>query len=203
MKELDFTPEWYVKALADREGTGLRLGGFIILGVLLIVAGLESGRQTRAATQKLQEVQGAYDVQSPMLKRLEELKNEQAHWMNNAKVLADVSGGFVVADIFTELSHLMPRSLTLREVYLHKSPRVIFAGKAADEKDDELTEEAEATVFEVAGWAASGSEIGTFVRRMSESPLFYDVSLRYERPETIYGKSVVEFRVVSRMAQFE
>ncbi len=202
MKELDFTPEWYVKALADREGTRLRLGGFIILGVLLIVAGLESARQTWAATRKLQEVQGAYDVQSPMLKRLEELRSEQTHWMNNAKVLADVGGGVVVADIFTELSHLMPRSLTLREVYLNKSPRVIFGSNSATEEEESLTEK-KATVLEVAGWAASGSEIGTFVRCMADSPLFYDVSLRYERPETIYGKSVVEFRVVCRMAQFE
>jgi hypothetical protein len=45
--------------------------------------------------------------------------------------------------------------------------------------------------------------VGAFVSRLSQSPLFADVTLRFQRPEDLGGMRIVSFEIVCTMPAFK
>ncbi len=201
MKDVDFRPSWYIKILADREGSRFRVSGFVVLGCLLLVASYESVHHTQASMDQLQELHGIYQSQDGLMSELDRLELENRVWTQSAAILTDVGSGVTVSGLLAEISHLMPRQMSLREVTMARPSRVAAIDPNAT-SDSEKEQKETMGAFEIAGWAESGTAIGYFVSRLAQSDLFYDVVLRYQRPETVYGKDVVEFRLVCRMLDF-
>ena len=202
MKDVDFTPEWYAKSLAERKGSRNRVAGLAVLAVLVLACSCQSTSQTRAAALALERLQHSYEAQQGMIAQLDALAESNAQHAKDARILADVSGGLAVDSLLVELSHLMPRALSMRAIYLQRAPRIGFAPSEGEEAEAE-EQEPPATTLEITGWAASGTEIGSLVSRLAASELFYDVTLRYERPETVSDRRVVEFLVECRVPEFE
>ena len=202
MKDVDFTPEWYAKSLVERKGSRNRVAGLALLAVLVLAWSCQSTSRTCAAALALERLQHSYEAQRGMIAQLDALAESHAQHAEDARLLADVSGGLTVDNLLVELSHLMPRALSMRAIYLQRSPRIGFPPPEGEEAEAE-EQEPPATTLEITGWAASGTEIGSLVSRLAASELFDDVTLRYERPETVYDRRVVEFLVECRVPEFE
>ena len=202
MKDIDFTPDWYVEQVGEQQSVRRRLAGLVLVIVLVLVWSYQSSSRTRAVAMTLEHLQHSHGAQAEMMAQLDALEGANAQGSVNARLLTAVGGGLTVSGLLTELSHLMPRTVSIRSLYLQKAPRIHFP-PADERKAKEEPEEPPATALEITGWASTGSEIGTLVSRMSASELFYDVALKYERPETVSGRKVVEFLVVCRMPEFE
>jgi len=204
MKDVDFTPEWYAKSLAERKGSRNRVAGLAVLAVLVLAWSCQSTSRTSAAALSLERLQHSYEAQRGMIAQLDALVQSNAQHAKDARLLADVSGGLAVDNLLVELSHLMPRALSMRAIYLQRAPRIGFSPIEGEEAEAEAKEqEPPATTLEITGWAASGTEIGTLVSRLAASELFYAVTLRYERPEIVFDRRVVEFLVECRVPEFE
>jgi Tfp pilus assembly protein PilN len=202
MINVDFTPTWYIESLAERKGARFRVIGFIAVAALVVAWSYDTASRTRAATDDLRQLQTSYDAQTHLIEQADAFQQEAAVHAEQARLLNELKGGVIAGDILTELTHLMPDDLTLRGISYMRAPRFVQSD-GTETPTEPAGKTQEMSSLELKGWAASGMEIGRFVRRLSDSPLFEDVTLRFERPEVLGPLRVVEFLVVCRMPEFE
>lgn len=200
MREVDFTPEWYANSLIERAGARVHLGGFVAVIALLVVWSVDSTARSRADVRAVSTLESAMGAQDAMIARIDQINREIDAQQRDIDLLNDLRGGVTAANVMTELSHLMPPSMNLRSLLLDRSSRLPLP---VDKLAEGMAKLPERTMLEVTGWAASGEEIGNLVSGMSESPLFTDVSLDYEREETVEQRRVVAFKIECTMPQFE
>jgi len=200
MREVDFRPDCYVLALAERAGARVHVSGFIVMACLLLVWWADATSRGSAATVAVAQLADAVAVQDPMVAHLGRLNREIEVRRRDHRLLVELSGGLPTSDVLAEIAHLAPPSLSLRTLVLERSPRVVPVGNV-DAKV--LARLPKRTTLELTGWAASGEDIANLVSGMANSPLFTEVSLGYERSETVEDRLVVAFQVVCHMPQFE
>jgi hypothetical protein len=208
MKEIDFTPQWYVQTLAEQRGSWTRVIALSVLAVLLLIAARETTGLTQSAVADLQRLEQAQAAQTLLSSRLDALEAERAEVNRKEQVLKTVGGGVKNWQLMTELSQMMPRSLSLRSLTVRAAARVAPPSDEEDKQEKAKAKtETEDTpllgVVQMSGWASSGAEVGGFVSRLSQSPLFTDVTLRYQRPEDLGGTQIVSFEVICTMPAFE
>lgn len=208
MREIDFTPISYAQSLKEHKGEGIRLGGLIVIGVLIAVWTYDTASRTEAAAVELGELKQSYEVQQRAAQQLEVMEEASVAKARYAGILADVGGGVRAAEIVAELSHLLPKSSSIRRLRLEKMPRV--APAPDDEDDRKMSRSASAeedeeppTELTITGWSPTGAEVGRIVQRLSRSALFEEVALQYQRTVSIEDRSVVEFQVTCVMPEFE
>jgi hypothetical protein len=135
-----------------------------------------------------------------MIAQLEQLDARVAKERKDLTLLRDLSGGVPTSAVVSELSQLMPAAMSIRAMMLTRTPR-FGPSESIDAKRMEAFPKR--TTLDIEGWAASGEDIGNLVSGMSDSPLFEDVALDYEHPQDLGGRSVVAFKVVCHMPDFE
>jgi hypothetical protein len=205
MINVDFTPQWYVDSLAERKGARFRVTGFVAVAALVVVWSYDTTLRTRAATHELRQLQLSYDSQTPLIEQAETLQRGAKAHADQAALLKELEGGVVAGDVLAEITHLMPGDMSLRGIAYKRVPRFVISPTKDDPTGEARAEDDAQTKsnLELTGWATSGMEIGRFVRRLSDSPLFEDVTLRYERPEIVGRQRVVEFLLVCGLPEFE
>lgn len=202
MKEIDFTPQWYVQIRRERSGAGLRASGMIIIGVLVSLWYFESTALTRAAVRDLRQLQDSQQHQRGVAQWMDKLNAEMVLVRRNQALLDDLGGGVAAADLIAELSRQMPASLWLGQAMWRKAPRVL--------PEDPNTASAnlardvpKATTLELSGWGLTGADVGAFVTRLKASPLFTSVNLKFERTEKLDERDVLAFLIECQMPEFE
>ncbi len=205
MKAIDFRPAWYVSSLAERRSARLRTLGITVICILLLGSAFEWTGRTSAASSAVESLQVSLDAQAAVDARIQTLEEQEAALKRQADLLAEADGGVKVNHVLAELSHLMPRTLSLRTLALRRTLRIQRA--EAKDKREEKQADPQATKgvnqLDMVGWASSGAEIATFVRRLADSELFDNVTLRFQRPETYLDQPIVEFQVLCTMPEFE
>jgi hypothetical protein len=205
MKEIDFTPDWYVQMRQERTGAGLRASGMIVIGVLVSIWYFQSTAQTRAAVRDLRQLQNAQQHQRGVAQWMDELNAEMVLLRRNQTLLDDLGGGMAAADLVAELSRQMPTSLWLGQTMWRKTPRVLPKGKdnPSPSAQGAAGDLPAATTLELSGWALSGADVGAFVTRLNASPLFSAVNLKFERTEKLNDRDVLAFLIECQMPEFE
>ncbi|MCB9865263.1 MAG: PilN domain-containing protein [Phycisphaerales bacterium] len=204
---MDFRPDWYVASLAERAGARLHVSGLIAVACLLVVWWADATARSRADTVAVAKLATALEAQDPMVAQMNRLDQEVSRRQSDLALWHNLDGGLPVAALLAEISHLAPPSLTLRAMVLDRPPRmapqVTVASKAAGKPVEKTPPAPTESVLELTGWAASGQDIANFVSGMSASPLFAEVTLGYERSETVAQRVVVAFKIVCVMPEFE
>lgn len=208
MKEIDFTPQWYQDSLRERGGAGLRVAGLAIIAVGVLFWYVQSSRDANGAQAQLRNLQQAALAQQVLLERMDGEHRQLAAAKLRQAILEDVGGGVTAAELVAEISRLMPATLSFREVVLRKVPRFELSPVQTPAPGTLRGTEMETapdpvSTLEISGWAASGTNIGSFVSRLSTSPLMSSVHLRYQRPEIVMGRQVVGFMVSCQMPEFQ
>ncbi len=202
MRNLDFTPEWYIRQVAERASGRVQISGLAVIVLLLLAWVYDATHRARAATAEHARLQTVYDVQDPVVQRMQALEAEQAEHDADAELVRMLRGGVPAAELIAELSHLMPPTMSLRLLMYDGVTRVPPTPAAeGQEQPDPATRET--AVLALVGMAAAGRDVGNFITELTASPLFSSVTLEYERSETFNERRVVAFRIVCRMPEFE
>lgn len=199
MREVDFRPDWYVQALAERAGAKVHVTGFVVVAALLLAWWADATARSRADTVAVARLSAALGTQEAMVAQVDRLARSMAERQGDLALLHNLGGGVPVAALLAEISHLAPPSLTLRAVVLDRPPRIDLPSTAPEGAAGPPTR----ATLELTGWAASGQDIANFVSGLSSSPLFAQVTLGYERSETVAQRTVVAFKIVCVMPEFE
>ena len=200
MRDIDFRPEWYTQSLVERANARYHFSGFMVVAALLVVWSVDATSRSRASESVVTNLEATLQAQEPMIAQLKTLDSRIEKERKDLTLLRDLDGGVPTSAIVSELSHLMPSAMTVRGLLLHRTPR-FGQSQAIDAK--RMESYPKRTTLEFEGWARSGEEIGNLVSGMSDSPLFENVALDHERPEELNGRSVVAFKIVCHLPDFE
>ena len=205
MREVDFTPDWYIQRVRERRGSRGRITGMLVIGGLVAIWYVHSVSLASAAGQEVARLRKCLVVQQSLAGQLDRYDRELADATAKERVVNNLGGGIMASQVIAEVTRLMPATMTLQSVRLHRSAR-LSPGELTEEQAVVLARDMsvpEVTTLEIAGWAASGINVGEFVSALGESPLFANVKMRYQRAEVHFGREVVAFEIVAMMPQFE
>lgn len=205
MRDVDFTPDWYLESLQERQGSRLRVVGMVAIGVLIVVWYVHSVNLIRSARAEAAQLTQSLVVQQTLAAQLDQFDREHAEAKKKQQMVDNLGGGLATGQVIAEITRMMPATMSLQSVRLRKSARL-----SSDEIDEDratvLMQELsipKVTSLEVSGWAANGINVGGFVSALGESPMISDVTMRFQRTETHLGREVTAFEVVALMPQFE
>jgi Tfp pilus assembly protein PilN len=202
MRTIDFIPAWYRDRQAERRGARWRTAGLFAALALAAAWTIDGAARTHAAESAQADLKASADAQSALLARLAQLEAERSEQARRALILDAVSGEIPMHELLAEVSHLLPESLTLQTLRVHRSPH--WATQAPPGAAPAAASiPAVPAMLELTGWAKSGADVSAFVGRLDSGPLCSDVTLRYELPTVIAGVSMQEFQVQCTMPQFE
>lgn len=203
MHEIDLRPDWYVQSLRERSGSNFRLGGLIAIGALIVIWGYDATSRTNAAATELFDLAQQVKAQDAAAADVAVLEAEMVARHRYAGLLKQVGGGVRAAEVIAEVTRAMPREMNIERFLLESAPRI--AAASDDENGGGQEKDAGPLLSNVQfyGFAATGGDIGAFVSRLSQSPLFEDVTLRFQRTTVQKGEDVVEFHVECSMPLFE
>jgi len=203
MREIDLRPDWYVESLSERRGSGFRLGGLIAMGALIVIWGYDATSRTNAAATELAELAHQVKAQDAAAADIAVYEAEMVARQRYAGLLKQVGGGVGVVEVIAEVTRAMPRAMNIERFQLDKAPRI--AAAVEEENGGGEAKDARPALSNVQfyGFAATGGDVGGFVSRLSQSPLFEDVTLRFQRTILQEGEDVVEFYVECSMPLFE
>ncbi len=203
MRPVDFTPSWYLEIRREHRSSRGRVVGLVAMLVLMVVCSVLADRDSKAAVADLTVLQQSYHAQTGLVDRLDTLDKKHAATAHQTDLLEDAGGGVTVGQVFRELAQLMPKDLSVRRVVLNKALRFTIDPEMLAEAFQDMDAPPRVTRLEISGISKRGRDIGSLVSQMSRSPLFYEVQLRYERSNSVYGAEVVEFVIDCKMPVFK
>lgn len=203
MRVVDFTPQWYLEVRGEQRSSRFRIGGLLVVMVLMVACSMLASSDSKAAMADLDLLRQSFYTQSGLVGCLDRLDKEHADSARQVDMLDDTSGGVTMSEIFKELSQLMPDALSIRRVDYSKALRIQIDPEELSSAVREMEPPPETTTLEISGLSQKGRDIGSLVSKMSRSPFFFDVQLRYERARDVLGEDVVEFVIDCKMPAFE
>ncbi len=205
MREIDFIPDWYCASRRRKRDLMIRgtLLGIFALALLIVSAGRYA--QTAIARENLAQLQVGFESQAEMIQTLTELELRLDELRAKRRLLSDGAGGAPLHGVVAELSHLMPKAMVLTQLHIVRQRRVpdsdpLESEASADAKP--AHEDGDGKLL-VMGWAASDVNVGSLMTNIARSPVFGDPKLCYSKPVVVNDREAREFRLTSRLPQFE
>jgi len=213
MRVVDFLPE-NIKAQRARKRRLARQGyllaacaaGLALLGYLRMC---DIGT-ARAEASNLDEYTAEVNRQ---LVLLAELQKEQADLMVKKRVDDHLGSRINVLDVLAELEHLMPESMSLRQLTLDRAevrtpakparrhsgamPAVISASGGKDKTDHVVKR----VRLVITGLAPSDVDVANFIGQLSASPIFEDVRMGYARTAKFRARNARQFEATCYVAR--
>lgn len=208
MRNIDFIPAWYRDRQAEVRGARWRTTGLCIALFLTAVWTVDGVRRAHAAELTRAQLQATSDAQGALLAALAALDKERTEQARCARILEAIGGDVPAHEVLAEVSHVVPDSLTLQTVRLHREPHWKIEQARASAADGNAPagargESRDDAVLELVGWADAGGDVSALVGALDGGPLCADVTLRYQRPVEVAGRSMLEFQVQCTMPRFE
>lgn len=205
MRQVDFTPQWYLDRICALRGARVRVGGMMLSGVLVLVWYVNEVSVTRAAGVDVARLSQCVLAQRKLEAQLDVYDHELSMLGFKERLAQNLGGGVLTGQVIAEIARLMPATMSLRKIRLERSLRF----SPSDCKEDQVLAMSQemsvprVTTLEIGGVAASGVNIGEYVNALNESELLSNVNLRYQRAETYGDREIVSFEIVALMPQFE
>jgi len=205
MREIDFTPQWYLDRITALRGARVRVGGLMLCGVLILVWYVNQVSVTRAASAGAARLNQCVLAQLKLDAQLDLYERELSMLSAKEERVETLGGGVLTGQVIAEIARLMPETMSLRKIRLDRSMRF---SPSDCEQDQVLTMAQEmsapkVTTLEIGGIAASGVNIGAYVNALNASGMLSNVNLRYQRAETYADQEIVTFEIAALMPQFE
>lgn len=205
MREVDFTPQWYLDRAIALHGSRARVGGMMLCGVLILVWYVNQVSVTRAASAGAARLNQCVLAQQKLNVQLDLYDRELSTLKGKEELVEILGGGVLTGQVISEIARLMPETMSLRKIRLERSLR-FSPSDCADDQALTMAQEMSApkvTTLEIGGVAASGVNIGAYVNALNASGLLRNVNLRYQRAETFADREIVSFEIAALMPQFE
>ncbi|MCK4659098.1 MAG: PilN domain-containing protein [Phycisphaerae bacterium] len=211
MKEIDFIPDWYIAQCRRKHSRITQVTFLAILAMTMVLVSAGRHVQVVSARENLAELQAGLASREEaveVLTVLDELETRLDELHAKQLLLIDVAGGAPLHAVLAELSHLMPDAMVLKEVRVKQKPRLTQPASGEENAVEDSGQTSRSCddwdgKVEIAGWAGSGKAVGNLMTNMTRSPLFHEVALRYSKPVVVDSHEAWEFKVTSRLPQFE
>lgn len=198
MKNVDLLPQRYVDRLTRRRYRRRNLlWSLTVLGALGLLY-LMTDARIRAASARLAEYQEEQELQERTQTRWEALRYRKAELQRQSDVIDRVDDDAPVDLVMAELSGFLNEAMAIRAIELERVEDDTAHLAALAEQD---ASESTRTVTRVRleGVAPSDVDIGMFYGKLSASPLFEKVELRYTRERVEANRVMRAFEVCFRI----
>ena len=213
MRAVNFLPE-NIKAQRARKRRLARQGymlGACAVGLALL--GYLRMCDVRAARAEASDLDNYTAEVNRQLDLLVGLQKQQADLMVKKRIDDHLGSRISVLDVLAELEHLMPESMTLRNLTLDRtevrtpatpvrwqsgvSSAVITPSGARDKTEHVIKR----VRLVITGLAPSDVDVANFIGQLSASPVFEDVRMGYARTVEFRGKNARQFEATCYVAR--
>lgn len=206
MKQIDLLPNWYRASRRRKRDLTVRgtLLGVVVVGLSLVWA--QRHTATAAAREDLTALEASFAGQAEVIRSLGELESRLEELSRKQQLLCEVAGGVPVHALVGVMSELMPPAVGLTEIRIAQPGRLAAAPGAAEAPVREGAGSRDGGgegELDIQGWAASDVNVGSLMTRMTDSPVFADIRLRYSKPVIVGDRMTREFRLTARIPAFE
>ncbi len=210
MPDMSFLPEDYLEKRLQRRTNLICVSLFVVVMAAVVAAALVTDRQ-RTEVRALQEkVNNDFAEAAKRLEQLETLQARKQQMMNKARVTATLLERVPRSLILSELTNLMPATLSLTELgletrvvrasqslsmtALEKAKAAARANGDADAPPEIVVPETE-VLMQLEGTAPTDVEVAQFMAALGQCPLFKDVNLAFSEEVTLDERNQRRFRV--------
>ncbi len=204
MKELDFLPRQFREA--RRRRLLMRRNGAFMIVLVLGFAGLHvvTTTRVRSAEAALESLRSGDRERSAELARLSAIESEMTTLRQDADLVDRLEDDAPMHVVLAELTRMMTKSMAIVSLSAAWAapPGGVEGGAAAPpgttaaptRKADPVFDRG-AMRMELVGVAADNIDIGFFMGKLTESPLFRDVAMGYSHTVERDGRQMREFKL--------
>lgn len=184
MRELEFLPDWYPRVRRRRKRLARQAWCASIFVVALAVWQIVANRATRHNEQILVDLRGRLDGAAVELQKETQLEVLKAEINRKLAINAKVGTPVETTRLLRATERCMPESMTLTSFSAELEERrgagtgKLAAARAA-QKDEVVERRLRVTVV---GVAPTDAELAEFLRKLSDVPVFEQVTMTYARP---------------------
>lgn len=198
MRDLNFVPAWYPRALRRRRYFKLQLLASVVALFGLAIHGYMTFRQLRADRHVLTERRTALEMKRKEVKQLDELLELQAQLLSKQKIVAQLGVPVETTRLVSELEQCMNDSVSLSEFDIHTVERSISVSESVSKskkKSDDVPTTSRRLEVLVRGTSPDASSVAMFNNAVADRRFLEQVRLTNTTEKIQDKRAIREFEM--------